>query len=227
MRKGKLIIRIIGSLALSLGLLFLLLPALFQQRFVQTTRKLEQSFTEKEESMQTDALYEFLKAENERLYAEKQKDLKDPFSYEVPGIDLSAYGIEDNLIGFLTIPRINETLPLYLGANESNMTKGAVHLTQTSYPIGGINTNVVIAAHRGYYQANMFRQIDKLEIGDFVYIKNFRESLAYRVVETKIISPDAISEVLIRDQKDMITLLSCHPYMYNYKRYVVYCERDD
>ncbi|MDL2251174.1 class C sortase, partial [Lachnospiraceae bacterium OttesenSCG-928-J05] len=175
--------------------------------------------------VQSDALYEFLKAENERLYAQKQKDLKDPFSYEIPGINLSTFGITDNLIGFLTIPRIEETLPLYLGANEQNMTKGAVHLTQTSYPIGGNNTNVVIAAHRGYYQANMFRHIDKLEIGDNVYIKNFRETLTYQVVETKIINPDAINEVLIREQRDMITLLSCHPYMYNYKRYVVYCER--
>ena len=79
------------------------------------------------------------------------------------------YGIKNNIIGYLSIPKIKISLPVFLGANEENMKKGAVHLTETSYPVGGDNTNCVIAAHRGYSKAAMFREIEKLELNDKIY----------------------------------------------------------
>ena len=105
------------------------------------------------------------------------------------------------------------------------MKKGAVHLTETSYPIGGENTNCVIAAHRGYSKTAMFRDIEALEVGDPVYIENFREELEYEVVKTKVIAPSDIEEILIQKGKDMLTLITCHPYRHNHKRYVVFCEK--
>ena len=98
-------------------------------------------------------------------------------------------------------------------------------MTETSYPIGGENTNCVIAAHRGYAKAAMFREIEKLEIGDKVYIDNFKERLTYKVIQLRIISPSDTDQILIREGKDMLTLLTCHPYRKNSQRYVVFCER--
>ncbi len=170
-------------------------------------------------------LYQELKYQNEILYKEKQKDLKDPFSYEQQSIDLESYGLRENIIGFISIPKMNVELPILLGANNENMKKGAVHLTETSYPIGGENTNCVLAAHRGYSRTAMFREIQKLEIGDEIYIQNFRETLIYKVAEIRIIDPTDIQELLIQEGRDMVTLLTCHPYRYNYQRYVVFCER--
>lgn len=170
-------------------------------------------------------LYQELKRRNEQLFLENQSDLKDPFSYEQPGIDLTEYGLEGNIIGFVSIPKMEIELPILLGANTENMKQGAVHLTETSYPIGGENTNCVIAAHRGYSRAAMFREIQKLEIGDEIYIENFRETLTYRVDEIKIISPTDVKELLIQPGRDLVTLITCHPYPYNYQRYVVYCTR--
>ena len=171
-----------------------------------------------------DALYELLKAENERLYATGQSNLVDAFSYEQPAVDLSEYGIRDNCIGFINIPCIKIELPIYLGANTENMLKGAVHLTETSYPIGTENSNCVIAAHRGR-SVRQFRTIDKIQIGDEITITNFRETLRYRAAEIKIIYPMDIEEILIQPGRDLITLFSCHPLGNNYQRYVVYCER--
>ena len=105
------------------------------------------------------------------------------------------------------------------------MKQGAAHLTNTSYPVGGWNTNCVLAAHRGYSRTAMFRDIELLEPGDEVVIENFRETLTYEVTETKVIAPDEIQEVLIQEGKDMVTLITCHPYRENRQRYVVYCER--
>ena len=169
-------------------------------------------------------LYQFLKSENERLAQTEQAGLVDAFSYQVAGIDLSSYGIEGGIIGFIEIPSINAIMPIYLGANNYNMSKGAVHLTQTSYPIGGKDTNCVIAAHRGGTN-EMLRNIHKINIGDEVIITNFREELIYKVVDYKVILPYEINEIKIQKGKDMITLISCNPLGANTHRYIVYCER--
>lgn len=170
-------------------------------------------------------LYRELVRRNQELYEEKQEELYDPFSYEQPDISLEEYGLEGNVIGFLEIPRMEIELPIFLGANAENMKRGAVHLTQTSYPVGGENTNAVIAAHRGYSKAAMFRHIERLEEGDLIYIHNFRETLTYQVSERKVILPTEVEELLIQEGRDLVTLLTCHPYRHNYQRYVVYCRR--
>ena len=171
-----------------------------------------------------DLLYEHLKAENQKLYETGQEGLTDAFSYQQPAVDLSAYGIKDNCIGFISISSINMELPLYLGANNENMKNGAVHLTQTSYPIGGNNTNSVIAAHRGTSLV-MFRNIHKIAIGDEIIITNFREVLKYRAMKIEIIYPTDVHKLLIQENRDMITLITCNPLGKNYQRYVLYCER--
>ena len=159
------------------------------------------------------------------MYAEKQRDLKDLFSYQQPDISLEAYGLAGNTIGFIAIPKMDIKLPILLGANTENMWHGAVHLTETSSPIGGENTNCVLAAHRGSSRGAMFRDIEKLEIGDTIYIRNFRETLRYQVVELRIISPTDVNDLLIQQGRDLVTLITCHPYRHNYQRYVVFCER--
>ena len=172
-------------------------------------------------------LYAFLKAENERLFQTGQDGLVDAFSYEQPSVDLSAYGIQDNIIGFVSLPSIGIELPIYLGANPKNMMKGAVHLTETSYPIGGPDTNSVIAAHRGQ-TVRQFREIHKLQVGDEIIITNFRGTLRYRVLEYKIIWPWDTGEILIQPGRELLSLFSCHPLGDNTprnQRYLVVCER--
>ena len=58
----------------------------------------------------------------------------------------------------------------------------------------------------------MFREIERLKIGDLIFITNPWEKMAYKVTEIDIISPYAVDELLIQEGKDMISLLSCHPY---------------
>ena len=174
-----------------------------------------------------DELFNKMQTYNENIFNEGQQNLVDPFSYEVPSFDLLELGFKDNIIGYLTIPKMEIEVPIYLGATQENMKKGAVHLSQTSIPIGGNNTNSVIAAHRGMRSHPMFRDIEILEIGDEIKVTNMWDELIYKVVETKVISPDEVSEVLIQEGRDLINLITCHPYTKNYQRYVVYCERQE
>lgn len=195
-----------------------------KKNFEKTVEKLHEESNDEESPL--NRLYSDMKAYNEKIYKDNQSDLKDPWSYQQSSFDLTQYGVEDNIIGYITVPHMEIELPIYLGANTDNMAKGAVHMSQTSLPIGGENTNCVIAAHRGYKGIPMFCDIEIMEIGDEVIIKNLWETLRYRVSEIKIINPTDSQEVLIRPGKDMVTLITCHPYTKHYKRYVVYCERE-
>ena len=170
-------------------------------------------------------MYHELVKRNEALYASRRTGVRDPFLYEQNTIDLSSYGIEDGVVGFVKIDKLNVELPIYLGASEKNMSMGAAHLAETSYPVGGENTNCVIAAHRGFRKTTMFRNIQKLQVGDPVVIENFREVLKYEVSDIEIIEPSQTDKLLIRQGEDMVTLLTCHPYGSNAKRYLVYCKR--
>ncbi len=170
-------------------------------------------------------LYAAMQAYNLDLYENGQAGFKDAWSYQVPSFDLTEWGLPDNMVGYIDIPRMNVKLPIYLGATTENMKHGAVHLGETSLPIGGESTNCVLAAHRGYSGAAMFRDIEKLEIGDEITIANLWETMTYRVAELKVIRPNETNEVLIQEGRDLVTLITCHPYRHNYQRYVVYCER--
>ena len=163
---------------------------------------------------------------NRQLYTEKQCSLTDLEACETPAADLAAYGIEDEIIGVLEIPTMQLTMPVYLGASDDHLAAGAAVLGNTSAPIGGDNTNCVIAGHRGWRGADYFRHIDKLAVGDTVKLTNLWETLTYTVSDIQIIQPHEIEKIKIQPNRDLLTLLTCHPYASGGReRYVVYCER--
>ena len=171
-------------------------------------------------------LWDAMTAYNATLYAEGQSGLSDSSAYETPSFDLTDYGLEDEIFGVISIPALELEMPLYLGATYQHMADGAAHLSQTSIPIGGNNTNAVIAGHRGWRGASYFRYITELQPGDEVIITNLWETLTYRVAETQIIWPYEVDQILIQENRDLITLLTCHPYASGGKqRYLVICER--
>lgn len=174
-----------------------------------------------------ESLYNDFQLYNRQIYEEGQKELKDPFSYETTSFDLSSYGFTRNVIGVLWIPRLNLEMPVYLGANYDNMAKGIGLLGQTSMPIGGENTNMVLAGHRGWHGIPMFRDIQSIQIGDKIQITTPWETLIYRVCELKIIPKDNTDVIYIQKGRDLVTLLTCHPYTVNTRRYVVVAERSD
>ncbi len=179
-----------------------------------------------EQPLPYQALWEDMTAYNERIHAEGQSGLTGREAYQTPSFILMDYGLMDEKFGVIQIPKLDLEMPLSLGATKQHMADGAAILSQTSIPIGGANTNAVIAGHRGYRGSSYFRYITELEIGDQVIITNLWESLSYEVVEKKIIQPYEVDKILIQPGEDMITLLTCHPYASGGKqRYVIYCER--
>lgn len=163
---------------------------------------------------------------NRKLFQTRQEGIKGLESLEESCFQLSDYGITSEVFGVLSIPALDLEMPVYLGASSQNMALGAAQLGQTSIPVGGKNTNTVIAGHRGWNGADYFRYITELVPGDRITITNLWETLEYAVVGTRIISPDDVDAIKIQPDKDMITLFTCHPYASGGRqRYLVFCER--
>jgi len=202
-----------------------LMQTISQKQAEQTNREFLRQMADEYSPEEKDELYLKMVEYNRILFESNQHNLVDAFAYEQPDFILTEYGFAEEMIGYVQIPKMEIELPIYLGANRENLNNGVAHLTQTSLPVGGVNTNAVLAAHRGMPTAAMFRDLEKLEIDDIVYIVNFRETLTYQVVETAIILPSEIDKILIQPGRDLISLVSCHPYGHNYQRYVVYAER--
>lgn len=172
-------------------------------------------------------LREAMQAYNEQIYEDRQAGLSDPWCYTASVIDLAAYGLEGEAVGVLTIPAMDYEEPIYLGATDDHLNRGAAQLSISSMPIGGSNTNCVLAGHRGWNGALHFRHIELLELGDEIIVTNLWETLTYTVSEIRIIEPWQTEALLIQEGRDLITLLTCHPYGSGGRyRYVVYCERN-
>lgn len=241
---GRLIAKILAWLAILLGLALLIQPTAAQWWTSTRNAKTAAQFAARAEAQPTapaaeettaeppeperayPELYAAMQDYNAEIYAGGQSGLTDPFAYEEAPLDLAAYGYDDDVLAVLWIPRLNLELPVYLGASRENLAKGAALLGQTSMPLGGENTNTVIAAHRGYYGAEMLRNVQQIQIGDKITMTTPWDTLVYRVCELKIIQPDDINAVLIQPGRDLLTLTTCHPYTQNTQRYLVIAERD-
>ena len=224
MRKTSLVLAALLAVA---GICVMLWPVVTGYRLQANTDEAVQSFLEerKPEQQHTELLAT-LQEYNRQLYAEKQCNLTDLEACEEPAADLTTYGIEDEIIGVLEIPAMELTMPVYLGASDAHLAAGAAVLGNTSAPIGGDNTNCVIAGHRGWRGADYFRHIDKLAVGDTIRLTNLWETLTYTVADIQIIQPHQIERIKIQSNRDLLTLLTCHPYASGGReRYVVYCEK--
>ncbi len=182
-----------------------------------------------ETAAETSTGLEFLRSAAEtynNVLASGGQLLDSPEAYETPALDLAAYGLSDGVFAVLAIPRLELTMPVYLGASEGNLALGAAHMGQTSLPLGGPDTNCVIAGHRSWKGAAYFRDLPTLEPGDEITITNPWETLRYTVTELKIIYPSDSDAVHIQPEKDLLTLLTCYYSSNGLKyRYIVISER--
>ena len=222
------LIRIIAIILFIVGLGFFAYPIVLREAFDIQVNKAIYQFDQLKTTNDDNLLYAELRRAmfeyNEKLYLSGQSGLIDQLSYEKPDFLLSDYDIDSDILGYITIPAIDINLPIYNGASTENMAKGAVYLAHTSLPVGGENTNCVIAAHTRYKSIYMFKRITELNVGDKIYITNFWETLVYQVVETKVIDPNDSQNIYIKANRSLITLSTCHPYPDNYQRYLVYAE---
>ncbi|MFB0918787.1 MAG: class C sortase [Clostridiaceae bacterium] len=153
----------------------------------------------------------------------RMEDLVDPFIKPITEADKKPleYLNPDEPFAMLSIPKIEVDLPIYLGASDWHLQMGAAQVSGTSLPIGGMGTRSVIAGHRGWMGIPFFRNLDKLKPGDTIVIEVLGKKLNYKIVDLQVIAPNDNDQLLPNPDKDMVTLLTCHPYMINNERLLV------
>ncbi|WP_165006930.1 MULTISPECIES: class C sortase [unclassified Enterococcus] len=129
--------------------------------------------------------------------------------------------LKEHTIGVITIPKISVRLPIFDETNPVLLEKGASLLEGTSYPTGGESTHAVLSSHRGLPQAKLFTDLPKLKKGDPFYIESNGQTLAYEVDQIKTVEPTNTDDLHIEKGQDLVTLLTCTPYMVNSHRLLV------
>lgn len=124
-------------------------------------------------------------------------------------------------MGYVEIPKIHITLPIYHTTETDVLQFAAGHLPGSSLPIGGIGTHSVLSGHRGLPSAKLFTDIDKLQVGDVFHIRVLKHTLTYEVDQILIVDPENLEALEIDPDADRLTLLTCTPYGVNTHRLLV------
>ena len=128
---------------------------------------------------------------------------------------------ESGIMGYIVIPKIHITLPIYHGTDESILQIAIGHLSGTSLPVGGKSTHCVVSGHRGLPSARLFTDIDKLVDGDTFTMTVLNRTVTYEVDQIRIVEPTDLSDLQIEKGKDYCTLVTCTPYGINTHRLLV------
>ena len=127
----------------------------------------------------------------------------------------------NGVMGYLEIPTIGVSLPIYHGTDEGVLQIAVGHIEWTSLPVGGESSHCVISGHRGLPSAKLFTNLDKLVVGDTFLFRVLDETLTYEVDQILIVEPQEVSALTIREGEDLCTLVTCTPYGINTHRLLV------
>lgn len=125
------------------------------------------------------------------------------------------------IMGYVSVPKINVTLPIYHGTDSGTLERGIGHLLGTSLPVGGDSTHSVLTAHSGMASQRMFSDLPQLKEGDVFYLEVLNETLAYQVDQIKTVLPHDTTYLGIEAEQDLCTLVTCTPFGVNSHRLLV------
>ena len=128
---------------------------------------------------------------------------------------------DSGIMGYIDIPKIRVTLPIYHGTDETVLQIAIGHIAGTSLPVGGASTHCVVSGHRGLPSARLFTDIDKLVEGDTFTMTVLNRTVTYEVDQIRIVEPTDLSNLQIEEGKDYCTLVTCTPYGINTHRLLV------
>ena len=154
---------------------------------------------------------ELTKRPNSYILNDQQRERYDKL------LDVGGTGI----MGYVEIPSIGVTLPIYHGTDETVLQIAVGHLEWTSLPVGGESSHCVVSGHRGLPSAKLFTDLDELVMGDIFMFRVLDEILTYEVDQILIVEPHETDALLIEEGMDLCTLITCTPYGVNSHRLLV------
>ena len=125
------------------------------------------------------------------------------------------------IMGYIEIPNIKLSLPIYHGTEESVLQIAVGHLDWSALPVGGEGTHCVLSGHRGLPSAKLFTNLDQLREGDTFTLRALDEVLCYEVDQIRVVEPQDTDALLPEPGQDLCTLVTCTPYGVNTHRLLV------
>lgn len=231
--KRKIITICIAVLAFLLALGITLYPIIstrYNERHQAEVQIQYQQQVEQADTSAIDKVRELAIAYNEAILPGTQ--LTDAFSKDALLWASEDYADQLNLtgngiMGYIRIPSIKVSLPIFHGTKDSTLERGVGHLLGSSLPVGGESTHTVLTAHSGMANAKMFSDLDLLQVGDIFYLDVLDETLAYQVDQIKVVLPHDTSFLGITEGADQATLITCTPFGVNTHRLLVRGNRID
>lgn len=218
--------RTIGLLLVIAGILFCLVPlSMIEYENLTGRQRLDGYLTElaqqdpASQQQTREAASEF-----NATFEQTGEAARDPFEAEIDATD-SAFAVEGEQFGYMVIPSIDVSLPIYLGATKKHLGVGLAQVEGTSLPVGGVGTRSVIAGHRGGLYRQYFLFADQLGPGDRIYVIVKGELLVYEVYGSEVIHPSEWEKLAAVDGQDTLTLLTCTPPPVNSHRLLVDARR--
>lgn len=219
MNKGK--VKVILIVVFIIGLFILLYPSISQywNSFVQSSvvSDYDKLFSNMKD---VDYSEDFKKADD---YNQKLFKLKYPLAQykKLSGYEKLINVNNNGMMGYISINKIKVEIPIYHGTGASVLNVAVGHLEGSSLPVGGKGTHSVLSAHRGLPSAKLFTDLNKLELGDIFEITILDRKLTYQVDQIRVVEPNDVTNLKIKENEDYVTLMTCTPYGLNTHRLLV------
>lgn len=228
MKKKKSISTILTILVFLTGVGFLLYPTVSDRWNQAHQSRAIATYTKEVEQLDDSDNEEMIQAA--RRYNEKLRERADHWNLSKKAkkkyeslLDISGTGI----MGYIEIPKIKCSLPVYHGTDEGALQIAIGHLEGSSLPVGGESTHCVLSGHRGLPSARLFTDLDQMQEGDIFILHILDEKLAYEVDQIKVVLPEEMSDLEVIEGEDLCTLVTCTPYGINSHRLLVRGHRTD
>lgn len=218
-KKANMLNKLLVWCLLSIGTIFFLYPIYVDalNHFIDDKRV---------ESMQQ-SMAKTSKAKEQAIAAKNKKVQQ--VGLQINGIDfnqtnvprLAESVVKEHLVGKVSIPRINQDIPLFDQTSEQLLQEGATIVQGTSFPTGEAGETSLIAAHSGLPERKLFTDLDKVKMGDQFVLTVYEQRYAYEVEDIRVVLPEEIESIRMVPGKNLVTLVSCTPYMVNTHRLLV------
>ena len=223
-RKIILILTAVVSLVLALGIaLYPMISSIYNE---QHQSKIHTEFLQQVENTDDSKLQEAL--QNARAYNAALSGVVSDDAFSKDSLQGASEEYQSllnvtgrGIMGYVSVPKINVTLPIYHGTDSGTLERGIGHLLGTSLPVGGNSTHSVLTAHSGMASQRMFSDLPGLVEGDVFYLEVLGDTLAYQVDQINTVLPHDTTYLGIEAEQDLCTLVTCTPFGVNSHRLLV------
>jgi len=138
---------------------------------------------------------------------EKKPNLRDLWEFQDIS-DIENINFEEGkTIGLLYVPKLDKELPIIEGVDKEELAVGVGHYPGTAYPLQ--KEQIVLSGHRD----TVFRNFDKLKIGDRFVVYLPYGKFEYEIYDTEIVHADDRTVIRPRGE-EILTVTTCYPFYF-------------